>query len=97
MRELTRPAASTYNNSQLRSTCVPTLLQGGHAENALPQMARATINCRLLPDEDPDHVDAMLTNAVADAGIEIRRVAPPQPSPPSPVNTVLFAQIASVA
>jgi len=90
-------ASSTYNNSQLRSTCVPTLLQGGHAENALPQMARATINCRLLPDEDPDHVDAMLTNAVADAGIEIRRVAPPQPSPPSPVNTVLFAQIASVA
>ena len=90
-------ASSTYNNAQLRSTCVPTLLQGGHAENALPQMARATINCRLLPDEDPNHVDLMLKNAVADAGIEISRVAPPQPSPPSPVDPALFAQIASAA
>jgi len=90
-------ASSTYNNAQLRSTCVPTLLQGGHAENALPQMARATINCRLLPDEDPNQVDLMLKNAVADAGIEISRVAPPQPSPPSPVDPALFAQIASAA
>ena len=95
---LTRLAASSpYNNAQLRSTCIPTLLQGGHAENALPQMARATINCRLLPDEDPDQVDVMLKNAVADTGIEISRVAAPQPSPPSPVDAALFAQIASVA
>lgn len=90
-------ASSTYNNAQLRSTCVPTLLQGGHAENALPQMARATINCRLLPDEDPNRVDLMLKNTVADSGIEISRVAPPQPSPPSPVDPVLFAQIAGAA
>lgn len=95
---LTRLAASSpYNNAQLRSTCVPTLLQGGHAENALPQMARATINCRLLPDEDTDQVDQMLKQAVADSGIEISRVAPPQPSPPSPVDPALFAQIASAA
>ena len=45
-------ASSTYNNAQLRSTCVATMLEGGHAENALPAMARATVNCRLLPDED---------------------------------------------
>lgn len=90
-------ASSTYNNAQLRTTCVPTLLQGGHAENALPQMARATINCRLLPDEDPDHVDAVLKQTVADPGIEISRVAPPQPSPPTPLDKALVTQISSVA
>ena len=90
-------ASSVYNNAQLRTTCVPTLLQGGQAENALPQIARATINCRLLPDEDPDRVDAALRQAVADPGVEIARIAPPQPSPPSPVDAALFAQVATVA
>ncbi|MFC5435803.1 M20/M25/M40 family metallo-hydrolase [Rhodanobacter umsongensis] len=90
-------ASSAYNNAQLRTTCVPTLLQGGHAENALPQIARATINCRLLPDEDPGRVDAALRQAVADSGAEIARVAPPQPSPPSPVDEALFSRIAKVA
>lgn len=90
-------ASSPYNNAQLRTTCVPTLVEGGHAENALPQMARATINCRLLPDEDPDRVDAMLKQAIADPAVELARVAPPQSSPPSPVDPALFAQIAKVA
>lgn len=87
-------ASSTYNNAQLRTTCIPTLLQGGHAENALPQSAVATVNCRLLPDEDPDAVDRALRQAVADAAITIARVAEPQPSPPTPVDADLFARIA---
>jgi acetylornithine deacetylase/succinyl-diaminopimelate desuccinylase-like protein len=90
-------ASSTYNNAQLRTTCVPTLLQGGHGENALPQMARATVNCRLLPDEDPAHVDDVLRQTVADPGIEIARVAPPNLSPATPVDRALFARIADVA
>ena len=90
-------ASSTYNNAQLRTTCIPTLLQGGHAENALPQTARATVNCRLLPDEDPAQVDLALEQAVADPGIAITRVAPPQPSPPTPVDAALFAHIAKAA
>lgn len=87
-------ASSTYNNAQLRTTCVPTLLQGGHAENALPQMAMATINCRLLPDEDPDAVDRALRETVADPAIAIARVSEPHPSPPTAVDPVLFARIA---
>ncbi|MGZ5080611.1 MAG: M20/M25/M40 family metallo-hydrolase [Usitatibacter sp.] len=43
-------------NAQLRTTCVATRLEGGHADNALPQRARATVNCRLLPREDPKFV-----------------------------------------
>jgi acetylornithine deacetylase/succinyl-diaminopimelate desuccinylase-like protein len=90
-------ASSTYNNAQLRSTCTPTLLEGGHAENALPQLARATINCRLLPDEDFVTVDALLTKTLADPDIQLARVAEPTPSPPTPVNADLFAAIAAAA
>jgi acetylornithine deacetylase/succinyl-diaminopimelate desuccinylase-like protein len=43
-------------NAQLRTTCVATRLDGGHADNALPQRAKATVNCRLLPGEDPEFV-----------------------------------------
>lgn len=90
-------ATSTYNNAQLRTTCVPTLLKGGHAENALPQMAQATINCRVLPDEDLAGIDAALRKALADPGIELARVAEPQAGPPSPVNAELFSHISNAA
>lgn len=90
-------STSTYNNAQLRTTCVPTLLKGGHAENALPQMAQATINCRVLPDEDLSTVDAALKQALADPGIEVARVAEPFSGPPSPVNDGLFARIGESA
>ncbi len=40
-------------NSRLRTTCVATLLSGGHAQNALPQLAEATVNCRVFPTHDP--------------------------------------------
>jgi acetylornithine deacetylase/succinyl-diaminopimelate desuccinylase-like protein len=53
-------------NAQLRSTCVATLLQGGHAANALPQTARATVNCRLLPGEKADFVQAELQKVAGD-------------------------------
>lgn len=90
-------ATTTYNNAQLRTTCIPTLLRGGHAENALPQMAQATVNCRVLPDEDLASVDAALRQAIADPAIELARVSEPQPSPPSPVDRELFARIADAA
>src|SRR3954452_22777745 len=51
-----RLAKSPTYNSTLRTTCVATRLDGGHANNALPQSARATINCRILPGEPPDEV-----------------------------------------
>jgi acetylornithine deacetylase/succinyl-diaminopimelate desuccinylase-like protein len=45
-----------FYNSRLRTTCVATMLQGGHAENALPQRADASVNCRVLPGESMDSV-----------------------------------------
>jgi acetylornithine deacetylase/succinyl-diaminopimelate desuccinylase-like protein len=51
-------------NSQMRTTCVATMLTGGHASNALPQRAEATVNCRVLPDEDREYVVSMITKAI---------------------------------
>jgi acetylornithine deacetylase/succinyl-diaminopimelate desuccinylase-like protein len=63
--------SSPYYNALMRTTCVATMLSGGHAENALPQSARANLNCRMLPDDSPDDVKAMLTSVVADSQVAV--------------------------
>ena len=90
-------AKSAFYNALLRTTCVATMLQGGHAENALPQTARATVNCRMLPDEDPKAVQQTLVRAVADPQIEIAPIAAPVPSPPSPLAPEVFKMIESAS
>jgi acetylornithine deacetylase/succinyl-diaminopimelate desuccinylase-like protein len=60
-----------YYNSLLRTTCVATMLTGGHAPNALPQMARATVNCRIFPGEDPEEVRLTLERVVNDAKLTV--------------------------
>jgi acetylornithine deacetylase/succinyl-diaminopimelate desuccinylase-like protein len=90
-------AASPFYNALLRTTCVPTLLEGGHAENALPQTARATVNCRLLPDEKPADIEQVLARAVADPQIVVAPVATPTPSPPSPLAPEVLSAIERVA
>ena len=62
-------------NAQIRTTCVATLLEAGHAENALPQTARATINCRVLPDENVSDVEKTLARVLDDPKIASRRSA----------------------
>ena len=90
-------AQSPFFNAMLRTTCVPTLLDGGHAENALPQTARATINCRMLPDEKPADVLQALVRAVADPQIEVAPIATPTPSPPSPLAPDVLSAIEGAA
>jgi acetylornithine deacetylase/succinyl-diaminopimelate desuccinylase-like protein len=84
---------SPHYNAMMRTTCVPTLLQGGHAENALPQLARAVVNCRLLPGDDPREVDATLGRVLADDGIAITTVWSGVASPPSPLRADLMAAV----
>ena len=62
---------SPMYNSKLRTTCVATMLNGGHAQNALPQTARAIINCRMLPDDTPENVTATLKSVIADTQVII--------------------------
>jgi acetylornithine deacetylase/succinyl-diaminopimelate desuccinylase-like protein len=70
-----RLSAMPYYNALLRTTCVATLLSGGHAANALPQMARSTVNCRIFPGEDPEEVRRTLERVVADPKVSVAPVA----------------------
>jgi acetylornithine deacetylase/succinyl-diaminopimelate desuccinylase-like protein len=78
--------ASPYYNALMRTTCVATRLEAGHADNALPQLARALVNCRLLPDDSPQEVQQTLVHVIADAGIQLTPGNEPRPSPPSPLR-----------
>jgi acetylornithine deacetylase/succinyl-diaminopimelate desuccinylase-like protein len=66
-----RLSESPYLNALLRTTCVATRLEAGHADNALPQKARALINCRLLPGHDPEDVRSTLERVVNDRRISV--------------------------
>ncbi len=71
-------------HSMLRTTCVATLLSGGHANNALPQRATANINCRIFPGETVEGTQAALAAAIADPGVRISPVPPIRPLAVSP-------------
>jgi len=81
-----RLSATPYYNALLRTTCVATMATAGHAENALPQSAKATVNCRILPGVDPKAVEASLRAAVNDPDVTVRPVRDQTlPSSPSPL------------
>ena len=72
-------------NGMLRTTCVATMLDAGHATNALPQRARAVINCRIFPGIEPEAVRRTLEDVVADAAVKVTTLetrGPPAIAPP---------------
>jgi acetylornithine deacetylase/succinyl-diaminopimelate desuccinylase-like protein len=76
-------------HSMLRTTCVATLLDGGHADNALPQRAGANINCRIFPSQTAAATQAALTAAIGDPGISVtatQRSAAKPHAPPPPLD-----------
>jgi acetylornithine deacetylase/succinyl-diaminopimelate desuccinylase-like protein len=90
---LERVSANPGYNAQLRTTCVATMLEGGHAYNALPQMARATVNCRIMPGEKVEDVAATLTRVLADDKIAVTPIGQPVLSPPSVIDEGLLSAI----
>src|SRR3984885_10683253 len=72
---LARLSAIPYYNARIRTTCVATRLEGGHANNALPGMARANVNCRILPGHSPDEIQTTLEKVLADPKISVSQVA----------------------
>ena len=88
-----RLSAVPFYNSKLRTTCVATMVDAGHAENALPQSARITVNCRILPGEPGSEVEATLRRLAADDRITIRTAYTPTPSPPSPLTPTIMDPI----
>jgi acetylornithine deacetylase/succinyl-diaminopimelate desuccinylase-like protein len=82
-----------FYNARLRTTCIATMLDGGHAENALPQRATATVNCRVLPGVPIETVEATLGKAIGDHQVALSRVASANPSPPSPLTAEVLAPV----
>jgi acetylornithine deacetylase/succinyl-diaminopimelate desuccinylase-like protein len=84
-------------NAQLRTTCVATLISGGHAENALPQRAKATLQCRMMPGDSADEVQRRIVDILADGAIRVAMDAPPIVSPESPPTPAILGKIGAVA
>ena len=78
--------ASAYYNAMMRTTCVATMMSAGHAENALPQRAQAIVNCRMLPDDDPENVLSVLKSALADDQISVTKTYTGFTAPMSPLR-----------
>lgn len=74
-------------NSMLRTTCVVTTVKAGHADNALPQRATATVNCRIMPGTPVETVRQGLVDVIADPQVAITVVPPTSPTPPPPPLT----------
>jgi acetylornithine deacetylase/succinyl-diaminopimelate desuccinylase-like protein len=83
-------------NALLRTTCVATMLNAGHAQNALPQTATAVVNCRILPNEDPEKIKAQLVTLIDNDSIKVTPLNPADPSPPTTMDPVVFASIEKV-
>lgn len=78
---------------RVRTTCVATRLLGGHADNALPQTATATVNCRIFPGTSVEDVRATLQKVAGDR-IEVKVLGSPHSAPPSPLRADVMAAVA---
>jgi acetylornithine deacetylase/succinyl-diaminopimelate desuccinylase-like protein len=88
--------ANPRYNALLRTTCTPTRLEGGHADNALPQTARAHVNCRILPWHTPQEVERELAARVADDRVAIRAGKVDAVAPASPLDPAVMAAVERV-
>jgi acetylornithine deacetylase/succinyl-diaminopimelate desuccinylase-like protein len=82
--------------SMLRTTCVATMLSGGHARNALPQTATANVNCRMAPGHDPADVRAGLIAAIGDTGVTVSKGPPMEHAAPSLLTPEVMGPIEKV-
>src|SRR6185312_1859908 len=82
--------------SMLRTTCVATMLSGGHARNALPQTATVNINCRMAPGHDPAAVRLGLIAAIGDTGVHVSPPPAMSHAAPSPLTPEVMGPIEKV-
>ena len=84
-------------NAQIRTTCVATVVEAGHAENALPQTARATVNCRVLPDQSVSDVEATLARVIDDPVVKVAPLGQAIVSPASPPNVEVMDAVTKLS
>jgi acetylornithine deacetylase/succinyl-diaminopimelate desuccinylase-like protein len=85
-----------FYNAMLHTTCVATMMAGGEAENALPQRARAVIQCRMLPDDTQASVQAVLEKTLADPELKLSVITPAAPGPESVPSPDLMRKVEAV-
>jgi len=83
-------------NATLRTTCVATQIEGGHARNALPQLAAANVNCRVLPEDSVEYVESTLKKIVADEEVNISVSHEVVKGPASPMRPDLFQAVSRI-
>ena len=83
-------------NSILHSTCVATMLAAGHQENALPQRAQATVQCRIMPDETIEGTKVTLEKVLADPAIKVSVLGLVTHAPESPPTPALVSSVEKV-
>ena len=89
-------SSSPYYNSLMRTTCVATMLSGGHAPNALPQTARANVNCRMLPGDDSGNVARTLRMVIADPQVSVTCTYASVAAPLSPLRADVMGAVDSI-
>jgi acetylornithine deacetylase/succinyl-diaminopimelate desuccinylase-like protein len=98
---LARLSAIPFYNARMRTTCVATRLEGGHANNALPGMARTNVNCRIMPGHSPDEIQATLVKVLDNSKIVVTHgtglASGGIPNPPSPLRPDLMNALQKVA
>lgn len=94
---IARLSVNPANNSTYRTTCVATMLEAGHATNALPQRARATVNCRILPGESVDEVTKTLVRVLANDKIKLTPAHEPTLSPAPPLTRDILGPVETVS
>ena len=92
-----RIARDPERGAALRSTCTPTMLHTSSAENVLAESAEATLQCRLLPGDEPDTVQQLLRDRIGDPTVAIAITEPGLPAPPLPLDKAVIARIARTA
>jgi acetylornithine deacetylase/succinyl-diaminopimelate desuccinylase-like protein len=88
-----RLSAAVDTNIMLRSTCVATQFDGGRSESALPELAKAVIQCRIIPGESQASVEKTITDVVADPAVKLTVIYPPDISPESPLDRRVFGEV----
>ncbi|WMW79872.1 M20/M25/M40 family metallo-hydrolase [Undibacterium cyanobacteriorum] len=91
-----RLSQEVETNIQMRTTCTVTEINGGHAENALPQRVKATMQCRVVPGETQAQTEALLKKVVNDPSVKFSVRTPARPSPESPPSAMIRQTVESV-
>jgi acetylornithine deacetylase/succinyl-diaminopimelate desuccinylase-like protein len=94
---IARLSADPQLNAFMRTTCVATMIEGGHAPNALPQTASVNVNCRILPNDDPVAIRQKLEEIFSGAHAEMQVALAPKRSPASPLRADVMAVVEQLA